>query len=90
LKGSCFAQLTCTTNDGNSFIIANATDNTVAFINSTGDMCLEKGDCSDQSLSCNPTRDAFKILNSSDNTVVYIDFDGDLCLTGTLHENSNP
>jgi len=90
LKGSCRNQTTCVTNDGNSLIIANSTDNTVAFINSTGDLCVEKGDCSDLSASCNPTRDAFIIRNGSDYNMSYIDFDGDLCLTGSLFENSNP
>ena len=87
LKGSCFSQTICTTNDGNSFIIANSTDSTTAFINSTGDLCIEKGDCSDLSASCDPPRDAFIVRNSSNNNMAYIDFDGDLCLTGTLYEN---
>ena len=90
LKGSCFAQSTCITNDGSSFIIGNATDSTTAFINSTGDLCIEKGDCSDLSVSCNPTSDAFIIKNSSSANVAYIDYNGDLCLIGGLYKNSNP
>lgn len=89
LKGSCFAQSTCTTNDGSSFIIGNSTDSTTAFINSTGDLCIEQGDCSDLSASCNPSSDAFIIRNSSSSNVAYIDYNGDLCLTGGLYENSN-
>ncbi|PIN92051.1 hypothetical protein COU56_04315, partial [Candidatus Pacearchaeota archaeon CG10_big_fil_rev_8_21_14_0_10_31_9] len=90
LKGSCFAQSNCVTNDGSSFIIGNATDSTTAFINSTGDLCIEQGDCSDLSTSCNPTSDAFIIKNSSSANVAYINYNGDLCLTGRLYENSNP
>ncbi|PIN95103.1 hypothetical protein COU56_02085 [Candidatus Pacearchaeota archaeon CG10_big_fil_rev_8_21_14_0_10_31_9] len=90
LKGSCFAQSTCITNDGSSFIIGNSTDTTTAFINSIGDLCIEKGDCGDLSPACNnPSNDAFIIKNSSSN-VAYIDYNGDLCLTGGLYENSNP
>ena len=90
LKGSCFAQSNCVTNDGSSFIIGNATDSTTAFINSTGDLCIEQGDCTDLSVSCNPTSDAFIIKNSSSANVAYINYNGDLCLTGSLFENSNP
>lgn len=56
-----------------------------------GNLCIEKGDCSDQSVTCNPSRDAFIIRNvSSSLNMSYIDFDGDLCLTGKLYENSSP
>ncbi|PIN95424.1 hypothetical protein COU56_01595 [Candidatus Pacearchaeota archaeon CG10_big_fil_rev_8_21_14_0_10_31_9] len=89
LKGTCYVSTNCITNDGSSFTIGNATDNTTAFINSTGDLCIEKGDCGDLSPACNsPSNDAFIIKNSSSN-VAYIDYNGDLCLTGGLYENSN-
>lgn len=88
LKGNCFSGGNCDIPGTNSFIIANATDNRVAFVNSSGDLCVEKGDCSDQSASCNPSRNAFIIRNSSNYNMSYIDFDGDLCLTGKLFPNS--
>ncbi len=86
LRGTCSAQATCTAPSG-SFIIANASDNTTAYIDNQGNLCIEKGDCSDQSSNCNPTQDAFIIQDSSGTNVSFIDFDGDLCLIGQLYEN---
>ena len=88
LKGNCTTSTNCTA-PLDSFIIANSTDNTTAYIDNLGNLCIEKGDCSDQSISCNPTRDAFIIRNSTNSNMSYIDFDGDLCLTGKLYESSN-
>ncbi|MEN9626326.1 MAG: hypothetical protein RL557_654 [archaeon] len=88
LRGRCFSGGSCNSPGANSFIIANNTDDHVAFINSSGDLCIEKGDCSDQSTSCNPMRNAFIIRNSSNYNMSYIDFDGDLCLTGRLYEHA--
>ena len=81
LKGSCFTGACSPPAD--SFIIKNGT-NTVAYIDSNGDLCLETGDCSGNSGSCSVS-DAFKIVNGSD-VVSYIDSNGDLCLTGGLFE----
>ena len=89
MKGSCYSGGNCSAPGINSLIFRNSTNDNVAFINSTGDMCIATGDCSDESATCNPTRDAFIIRNSSDYNMSYIDFDGDLCLTGKLYENSN-
>ena len=89
LKGNCTTSTNCTA-PLDSFIIANSTDNTTAYIDNLGNLCIEKGDCSDQSISCNPTRDAFIIRNSTNSNMSYIDFDGDLCLTENLYENSEP
>src|SRR3989344_3256736 len=89
LKGNCFFNISCNSPGDNSFILRNSTNNNVAFINSTGDLCIIKGDCSDESISCNQTRDAFIMRNSSNSNMSYIDFDGDLCLTGKLYESSN-
>jgi len=93
LRGSCFLggdSTSCDNPGSDSFIIASSTDNSVASINSTGDLCVETGDCSDESASCISERDGFFIQNSSSDNVIFIDYDGDLCLTGTLYENSNP
>lgn len=90
LKGSCFTSSNCVTNDDSSFIIGNSTDSSTFFINSTGDLCLESGDCTDQSASCNPSENAFIIRDSSSANMSYITYNGDLCLTGSLYENSNP
>lgn len=88
LKGKCFSGGNCNTPGPDSFIVRNITDSNMAFINSSGDLCIIKGDCSDESVSCNPTRTAFIVRNSSDYNMSYIDFDGELCLTGKLYENS--
>ena len=89
LKGTCTNQTICTA-PTDSFIISNYTDSTVAYIDNQGNLCIEKGDCSAQSPSCNPSRDAFIIRNASNYNMSYIDFDGDLCLTGKLYPNSYP
>ena len=89
LKGTCTAQATCTA-PANSFIIANYTDSTTAYIDSNGNMCVEKGDCSDESTNCNSPADGAFIMANSTNYVSYIDGEGDLCLIGTLYQNSEP
>ena len=86
LSGICTASTNCIAPE-NSFIIANLTDNTTAYIDLEGNMCIESGDCSDLSASCNPTIDSFVVQNSSGFNVSYIDFDGNLCLTERLYEN---
>ena len=90
LKGKCSLQPACNASQ-NSFIIANFTDDTVAYINSTGDLCIERGSCSNMhSSTCNPTRDAFIIQNSSRVNISYIDFNGNICLTGELYQSNQP
>jgi len=89
LKGNCFSGGSCSNPGDNSFIVRNVSNTNIAFINSTGDLCIVKGDCSDESATCNPTRDAFIIRNSSNYNMSYIDFDGGLCLTGKLYETSS-
>ncbi|MBI2628501.1 LamG domain-containing protein [Candidatus Pacearchaeota archaeon] len=90
LKGTCISGGTCTASDGNSFIIKDSSGNEVAHIDNNGNLCIESGDCSDQSATCNPATSAFIIRNSTNSNVGYIDYTGDLCLTGRLYENSEP
>ncbi len=86
LEGSCSVSANCVA-PTNLFVIQNNTG-TVAYINEQGNLCIEKGDCSDESASCNSIREtAFLIKNSSNVNMSYIDFDGDLCLIGGLYEN---
>jgi len=88
LKATCEVQANCTMpTDDQSFIIKDIYGETVSYINSTGHLCIETGDCSGNSNSCNPSNDAFIIQNSSGSNVSYIDFTGNLCLTGNLIEN---
>lgn len=90
LKGRCFSGGNCNNPGVNSFIVRNSSNNNVAFINSSGDLCIITGDCSDHSATCNTNpQNAFIYKNSSDDNVIYIDKYGDLCLVGGLYENSN-
>lgn len=90
LKGSCFSGGSCSNPGADSFIIRNSTYDNVAYVNSTGDLCIFTGDCSDQSANCgSPVGDSFIVKNNSVN-MIYIDSTGDLCLKGSLYENSNP
>ena len=91
LKGKCYSGGNCDNPGEDSFIVGNLTDDYTSFINSTGDLCIEKGTCAgSQSSACNPTRDAFIVRNASDSNMLYIDIDGGLCLTGSLYEESEP
>ena len=89
LSGQCFSGGDCDTPGDTSLIIRNSSSENVAFINSTGDLCVETGDCSDQSANCDsPTGSSFIVQNSSSTNVIYIDSTGDLCLIGDLIESS--
>jgi len=84
LKGTCTISSNCIS-PANPFIIANSTDNSTAYIDREGNLCLEFGDCSDQSTTCTAPSNSFIIKDSNNITVSYIDNKGDLGLT----ENSN-
>jgi len=87
LKGTCSISTNCVAPDG-SLIIANSTDDSTAYIDLNGNLCLESGSCTDMAGSCNPTRDAFIIQNTTGYNMSYIDFNGNLCLTGGLYQNA--
>lgn len=90
LNGTCNYSATCTA-PTDSFIFKSSTGNEVAHIDPNGNLCIETGDCSDQSSSCISSHDSFIIRDSSGKNVSYIDLtNGDLCLTGTLIQNGNP
>src|SRR5690606_9303296 len=87
LEGSCFVQSSCA--EGGVFAVKNSSNDVVSYINSSGDLCIISGDCSDQSVSCNPVNDAFIVRNSSSVNMNYLDDMGDLCLKGVLYENAD-
>jgi len=90
LKGTCSAGGTCTA-PSNSFIVQNSGGGTVGYVDSSGNLCIETGDCSGGSANCNsPSGDAFIVQDSTGVNVAYIDETGDLCLTGYLIENGSP
>ncbi len=68
----------------------NVTVSNIGYINISGDLCIIKGDCSDQSTNCNNPADGAFIMANSTSYVSYIDGEGDLCLVGRLYQNSNP
>ncbi len=91
LKGQCYSGGSCNSYGDNAIVFGNSTDNSVAYIDSNGNLCLEYGDCSDESLNCNsPTGNSFIVKDSSNVNMIYIDGRGELCLTGQLYPNSNP
>ncbi len=86
LRGTCNSTPTCSA-PSNSLIFANSTDNTTAYIDEEGNMCLENGNCSAHNPTCEPSQDAFIIKNSTGTNMIYIGFDGEICFTGYLYEN---
>lgn len=86
LMGTCSISSNCVAPSG-SFIIANSTDDSTAYIDLSGNLCLESGSCSDSASSCNPTTDAFIVQNTTGYNMSYIDFNGNLCLKGGLYTN---
>jgi len=90
LKGTCSQSANCSA-PTSSFIIQNSAGETVGYVDSSGNLCIEIGDCSGGSANCNfPNGSAFIIKDSSDVAKIYIDQTGDLCLTGTLTQSGNP
>jgi len=88
LKGECVVSSDCSTPGDGSFIIRNSSLNYIAYINSTGDLCLISGDCSDSYSNCDSPGDgSFIIRNSSLDYVSYINSTGSLCLIGELYED---
>lgn len=84
LKGVCVNNPVCNP-PSNSFLIKNSIGEVVSYIDSSGNLCIESGDCSSISASCNPTTGAFLVKNPAGTVVSYIDSAGDLCLTGSLN-----
>lgn len=90
LKGTCTAGTTCNPPE-NSFIVKNSNDDTVAYIDPNGNICLESGTCSDNYADCdNPGDGSFIIRDETDKNVAFINATGGLCLTGGLTQNGNP
>ena len=88
MKGSCSAG-TCSYPGDDAFIIRSA-GATVAYINSTGDLCIEDSNCDDNDANCdNPGNGSF-IVKRTGQIVSYINSTGDLCLISSLTENGSP
>lgn len=89
LKGTCQAG-GCTDPGSDAFIVLNSSDSVVAYINSTGSMCVSDSDCNDFDLDCSNPGDGAFTVKFGDDIVSYINSTGHLCLKGDLIENSNP
>ncbi|MEK6934378.1 MAG: DNRLRE domain-containing protein, partial [Nanoarchaeota archaeon] len=89
LNGTCTSGGICTA-PADSYIIDDSSGDVVAYIDNQGNLCIETGDCSDQSASCDPSNYAFIVEDVTGTVVSYLDNTGDLCLTGRLYENSTP
>lgn len=87
LKGTCSISSNCVAPSG-SLVISNSTDNSTAYMDPSGNLCLESGSCSAQSGSCNPTIDSFLIQNTTGHNMSYISSNGNLCFTGGLYQNA--
>lgn len=86
LGGNCFVQSSCDVLS-DSFIIENGLGEIVSYVDNQGNLCIETGDCSDNSISCNTQSTAFVVENDNGFGVITIDQTGDLCLIGDLIEN---
>ena len=90
LKGPCQVKSNCIP-PADSFIFKNSAGDVVAYIDTSGNLCIETGDCSPSS-SCSATsNDEFIMQDETGKVVSKIDLtNGDLCYTGKLIENGNP
>jgi len=85
LKGNCSTSANCVA-PANSMIFQDSNKTTVAYIDVSGNICLESGSCSDNQTSCNPGEDAFIVQDGLGLNLSYVDFSGEMCLTGELRE----
>lgn len=91
IKGDCSAVSDCLHPGDDAFIIQNALSETVAYIDSSGDMCVEESVCSGNDLNCNnPGDGSFIIQDITGMVVSYVNNTGGLCLRGELRENTPP
>ena len=91
LAGECYnltdIDATNLTAPDDSFVIKNASNDDVAYIDGYGDLYISKGSCKGAELasSC-PSENAFTIQNSSEESVISFGYDGSLCLKGGMYE----
>jgi len=90
LRGSCIPG-SCSDPGDDSFVFQDQASDVVAYINSTGDMCLEDDDCNDNDPQCdNPIDGSFVFKDMEGRIVSYINASGGLCLVGDLIKNWIP
>ncbi|MAF36506.1 hypothetical protein CL622_05310 [archaeon] len=91
LVGSCFTGSCDLPSDNASLVFQDSSGETIAYVNSTGDFCIEDSDCSFHDTSCSdPTDGSFIIRDVTSTIASYINNTGGLCLLGTLQENDTP
>ena len=90
LSGSCTSG-GCSYPEDGSLIVQNSTSNVVAYIDSSGNLCLTDSDCNDNDINCDsPSDGSFIVKTDNNRDVAYIDSTGELCMIGLLTENGNP
>ena len=88
LKGECSVSANCVA-PSNSLIFIDSNNETTAYIDEDGNLCIESGSCSDGQTSCEPINDSFVFQNDlRELNLGYISFsNGEICITGDLREN---
>lgn len=87
LNGNCNVMSLCNP-PADSYAITNDAGDVVSYINPSGDLCIETGNCAGGSSSCSAQNNALTITSNSGTPVITIDNSGDLCLTGILYANN--
>ena len=87
MAGVCSSSASCNPT-ADSFIFQNSLGETVSYIDSNGNLCVETGDCT-SSVNCNnPGDGSFIVKDVSNDNAVYISSIGDLCFIGALSQNT--
>jgi len=91
LKGSCTVGTCSPLNPLDAFVLKNsAGTDVVAYIDSSGNLCIENGDCIGGD-TCSTAGSASLVFKNAANTILaFIDNTGSLCLRGNLIQNGNP
>lgn len=86
LRGSCTANVGCDSPLSDYLVIKNTADDTVAYVDDGGNLCIDGGDCTGNDDCSSPEMNSFVIKDNSDVVVIYFTEDGNLCFIGDLFE----
>jgi len=91
LKGTCTSGGSCTSPPDGSFVIQNSTGSAKAYVDSSGNLCIEDANCSDYDSDCSSPGDgSFILQDASGSNVAYLNATGNMCLVGGLTESGSP
>jgi len=85
LTGRCLQKANCVEPANSLFVMRNSDGETVSYIDSGGNLCIEQGDCV-KDYSCSVSGDNYAILNEMGTPKIVFKEDGSLCFTGRLRE----